>query len=209
MRVVIPAAGKGTRLGLGIPKALVPILGVPLIQWQLEALKDEKDVVVVVGYKGEEVADIVYKYDKKVVWNYTYETTGVSYSVGLGCQDVTNPILVLDGDVLPTTEGLAPFLSFSGEYLAGIREKQNSSDAIYAVLDKNNNVVNFNRKLGDAEWACVCVASPKIFKLSKEYIFDRLNTVSPVPSTYTDFPEIDTLEERDKAEKWLKTKMKR
>ena len=38
MRVVILAAGLGSRLGLGVPKALAPVLGKPILKWQMEAM---------------------------------------------------------------------------------------------------------------------------------------------------------------------------
>jgi 2-C-methyl-D-erythritol 4-phosphate cytidylyltransferase len=48
--LILPAAGSGRRLGRGEPKALVPILGRPMIAWTLEAfaaIPFERVVVVV------------------------------------------------------------------------------------------------------------------------------------------------------------------
>ena len=47
--IIISCAGMGTRLGIGMTKALIDIDGKPLIIRQLEQLKDCSDVRIVVG----------------------------------------------------------------------------------------------------------------------------------------------------------------
>ncbi|MGQ9461602.1 MAG: 2-C-methyl-D-erythritol 4-phosphate cytidylyltransferase [Candidatus Fervidibacter sp.] len=49
--VVVPAAGKGTRLGPSLPKALIPILNKPMIVWTVNALEQTPivDAIVVVA----------------------------------------------------------------------------------------------------------------------------------------------------------------
>ena len=47
--VVISCAGIGSRLGLGLTKALVQINGRSLISWQLELFKDVEDIRIVIG----------------------------------------------------------------------------------------------------------------------------------------------------------------
>jgi len=54
---IICSAGRGSRLGHMIPKACVDVGGKSLIQWQLEALKDIRNVAVVVGYRKNYVID--------------------------------------------------------------------------------------------------------------------------------------------------------
>jgi 2-C-methyl-D-erythritol 4-phosphate cytidylyltransferase len=46
---LIVAAGRGERLGLGRPKALVPLLGRPMLQWSVDALRalDQVEEIVV------------------------------------------------------------------------------------------------------------------------------------------------------------------
>ncbi len=48
---VVPAAGKGTRLGSQIPKALIPILGKPMLSWTIAALEQTPivDAIVIVA----------------------------------------------------------------------------------------------------------------------------------------------------------------
>ena len=60
MRPIVIGAGRGSRLGPNtddIPKALVPVMGRPMLEWILEALGaggfSRKDVVYVCGYRQE------------------------------------------------------------------------------------------------------------------------------------------------------------
>jgi choline kinase len=62
MRAIVIGAGRGSRLGPetdDIPKALVPVMGRPMLEWILEALAvagfARKDVVFVCGYRAEVV----------------------------------------------------------------------------------------------------------------------------------------------------------
>src|ERR1700722_1755081 len=62
MRPIVIGAGRGSRLGPEtdeVPKALVPVMGRPMLEWILEALADggfaRKDVVYICGYRAEVV----------------------------------------------------------------------------------------------------------------------------------------------------------
>ena len=100
--IVISCAGRGTRLGMGIPKALLDIEGKPLIIRHLEQLKECDDIRVVVGYRSQDVIDVVKAYRKDVtfVFNHDYKTTGTGASVALASKYAHEYILSLDGDLL-------------------------------------------------------------------------------------------------------------
>src|ERR1019366_728965 len=62
MRPIVIGAGRGSRLGPEtdeIPKALVPVMGRPMLEWILEALAAagfaRKDVIYICGYRAEVV----------------------------------------------------------------------------------------------------------------------------------------------------------
>lgn len=63
MQAVIVAGGKGTRLqGITcdkVPKPMVPFLGKPVLEWQIEQLRENgvKNVVLLVGYLGEKIEE--------------------------------------------------------------------------------------------------------------------------------------------------------
>lgn len=62
MKAVIMAGGKGTRIAsvnAEVPKPMIPILGKPILEYQLECLRDQgyTDVVLVIGHLGHVVQD--------------------------------------------------------------------------------------------------------------------------------------------------------
>ena len=62
MQAVILAGGLGTRLGpltRKMPKAMVPVAGVPFLEHQLHLLARQsfRDVLLLTGYLGEQIED--------------------------------------------------------------------------------------------------------------------------------------------------------
>ena len=60
MKVVIIAGGKGTRiasLNSEIPKAMIPINGKPVLEYQIELAKryGHTDIFLVIGYLGDKI----------------------------------------------------------------------------------------------------------------------------------------------------------
>ena len=58
MKAIILSAGEGTRmrpLTLTKPKTMLPVAGKPIIQYNIEALRDcgVKDILLIVGYKED------------------------------------------------------------------------------------------------------------------------------------------------------------
>lgn len=77
-QVIILAGGMGTRLSpvtKTIPKVLVPISDRPFVFWQLDLLIDNgiNEIVMCVGYKGEEVERVVGSLYRGAPIKYSYE----------------------------------------------------------------------------------------------------------------------------------------
>ncbi|MDL2302299.1 HAD-IIIA family hydrolase [Lachnospiraceae bacterium OttesenSCG-928-D06] len=76
MKAVIMAGGKGTRLAsvlADVPKPMVPIAGKPLLEYQIENLRDcgVTDVIIVIGHKGQVIKEY-FKDGKKFSINIMY-----------------------------------------------------------------------------------------------------------------------------------------
>lgn len=95
--IIISCAGMGNRLGLCVTKALIEVDDIPLIIRHLEALKNEKDIRIVIGYQAEKVIDVVKSYRKDVlfVFNHNYKNTGTGASVSLAAKYLPLPVTEL------------------------------------------------------------------------------------------------------------------
>lgn len=115
---IIPAAGKGTRIGEfceHYPKVLFPYKDEPIlfhnINWLIASGCDK--IVVVVNYKKEFIKEALTRYALRYTSNYwstsfciitQEELNGTAYSVALALRDLTaiTEVLMVFGDLIPT-----------------------------------------------------------------------------------------------------------
>ena len=106
MKIIILAAGQGTRLGpLGekIPKCLLPLNGSSLLEHSIEILKklNLNDITVITGFMSEKVQEKCNTV--KLVINSDYATSQPPYSARLGIMNnnfLEDDYLILDGDLV-------------------------------------------------------------------------------------------------------------
>lgn len=100
---IILAAGMGSRLKPSThttPKPLTQIGGIPIIERQIEFLKEKgiDDIIVVIGYMHEQFYYLEHKYDIRLIYNNAYEKYNNIYSLYL-CREYFKNTWVLEGDV--------------------------------------------------------------------------------------------------------------
>ena len=122
MRAIILAAGVGSRLQAlsgGKPKCLVEVGGRPLILHQIEALADHGigPVLVVAGYKAEEVRSVVGDRADFIV-NDRYQETNSLYSLWLAREHMEGPFILLNCDLFFSPEILERLLDAPANSLA-------------------------------------------------------------------------------------------
>ena len=89
MRVlVIPAAGRGSRLGGTIPKAMVPVNGRPMLAWLADLYRPMVDALVIVAHSTtrDTISDEVASYGLPFAVTVQPEPTGMLDAVVLGCE---------------------------------------------------------------------------------------------------------------------------
>lgn len=113
---VILAAGKGSRLGEGKPKALTPLAnGETILSRQIRLIRDvspTSSITIVVGYRSDEIRDAVRgKPGLRFVENKEYLQTNTSKSLLAGFLSFKEPVSIiwLNGDVV-FSESLLPAL---------------------------------------------------------------------------------------------------
>ena len=102
MRAIILAAGLGTRLRPmtdNTPKALIKVKDKPLVEYQIEYLKEKgiDEIIVVVGYLCEQFDYLKEKYGVKLVFNEKYAEYNNFYSLYL-VKDYLADSYVIDAD---------------------------------------------------------------------------------------------------------------
>jgi len=155
MRVVIPAAGMGTRLRPytdEYPKALVPISGKPLLWHAMERMAEAgvSEARVVGGYRGGQLRDSLRQCPiappLHFVNNAEFSTTNSIVSLAL-TRDVWNePFCVIDGDVLVGRGLLRRLLGSSGDVLAVDTEKPYASTDMKVEI-RDGRVSDFGKEL--------------------------------------------------------------
>lgn len=190
--VVICCAGIGSRLGLGLTKALVQINDNSLISTQLKLLKDVKDLRVVIGFQAQEIIEEVSKYRNDVIYCYNhryFETkTGASYY--LGARHANNETIVWDGDLLVHPDDVKLILNTQGEFVG--YGDITSDDAICVSTDENGRAVSFSRKRGDYEWTGPACIHRDHMKYCSEHVYNMLEPICPMKGIKVRAYDIDT-----------------
>ena len=126
---VILAAGKGTRMrpfSEHWPKPILPVLGVPLMAYQLQmmATMGIRRVVVVIGHLGHEVVRALgdgRQYGVSIQYVEQEEMLGIAHAVSRLESHVDRPFFLFLGDIFFVTENLGVMVDrFFANQLGGV-----------------------------------------------------------------------------------------
>lgn len=126
MNAIILAAGIGSRLSQltkRLPKSMLKINGVPIIERQIIFLKETgiNEIIVVSGYMAEHFLYLEHMYGVKLVYNQHYAEFNNLYSLYLA-KDFLGNSYILDGDIYLVNNFLKRDLSAS-TYFTGPKSK--------------------------------------------------------------------------------------
>ena len=148
MKAIILAGGRGKRLKPitdYVPKPLVPIKNIPIIEWQIKYLKKfgVSEVIICSGYKTEMIENYLNIKNMGVVIKFSIEksplgTGGAIKKAGKMIKDKS--FFVINGDTITNID------------LKKLSKKPNTIAAIelrtkFGILETNNNkIINFREK---------------------------------------------------------------
>jgi choline kinase len=209
---VINCAGEGRRLGMGKTKALVSVLGEPLIAWHLRMLREVRDIVIVVGHQARDVIDVVstLRRDAVFAFNREYATTGTAASLALGCRGARGDVISLDGDLLVHPSDFEGFLAASGPCL-GVAPPT-TSDAVLTSVTERDGVAaatGFSRTGPGLEWTGLLRISGAVVEAAREqrrtagHVYEMLTPHLPIPVRDVRAREIDTPADYERAVQWI------
>lgn len=205
--VVISCAGMGNRLGLGTTKALIEVEGKPLIIRHLEMLDQENDVRVVVGYQAESVIKTVrqYREDVTFVFNHKYRETGTGASVALASKYANEYILTLDGDLLIHPEDMNKILMCETEFVSGGIPDTDDPWMLQTYEENGKVFVSaFSKNYGNYEWNGVSQIKSAKVQNGQGHVFHLLEPYLPLPFMELRTREIDTINDYERAAKWVR-----
>lgn len=204
---VVNAAGKGSRLGKGMPKCLVQISGLTLLERLLRWLPTETEVVVVVGYQAESVIRELERigYRGGIVINPEYEVTQTMSSLSLGARryqdDGYTHLVSVDGDLVVRDD--KPFPDTDHETWIGVL-KPSTCFPVY-VRTEDGKAIEFCAEKQQLEWSGLC-RFPFSFLGGGKYrghVKDFLKFFLPIPTVQVDVREVDTPRDLEAATAWV------
>lgn len=149
MQAVILAGGIGTRLKPitdYVPKPLIPINNIPIIEWQIKYLKKFgiQDVVICTGYKTDQIQNYLERKDNfgsKIRYSIEKAPLGTGGAIKKAAKMIKDKsFLVLNGDIITTIDVRKLYSKQNSIALVELRTKFGTVD-----LD-GNKVTNFREK---------------------------------------------------------------
>lgn len=199
--VIISCAGIGSRLGLGLTKALVQINGNSLISWQLKLFKKVEDLRIVIGFQAGEIIEEVRKYRDDVIfcYNQRYFETKTGASFYLGARHANDYCLEWDGDLLVHPDDVQKIMSAQGEFIC--YSEKSSDEAVWVQVDESGNVLKFSRDCGDFEWTGPACISKKNLIYSSQNVFNMFEPFLPMKGIKVRAYDIDTYNDFQRVQK--------
>lgn len=206
---VIAAAGLGSRLGLGMPKCMIPINRVPILGRAIGLLSAHVETIVVVaGYREEMVVEYCQQRYRNVVIarNPEFEVTNTAQSLSRGARLVRGKTIFLDGDLILEERSLKQFMdrASSSDILIGVTRSR-TEHAVYAVCEDAGDgsfvMQGFSRDVPAVnEWANIFVGPHDVMDGAQRFVFERLAEFLPGTACYIEVEEVDTAEDLRRAE---------
>lgn len=186
MQALILAAGTGSRLRpytLTVPKCMVPVNNVPMIERAIDALIEAgiKKLGIGLGYKADVLKDFISKtFDEKrldgmkieYIENPVYDKTNNIYSLYLAKdffeQDDT---ILLESDLIYDKKVIKDLVNAKEKNLAVVSHFQNWMDGTVTKLDESDNILDFiGKKNQNPEDVEKYYKTVNIYKFSKDFI---------------------------------------
>lgn len=153
MRAIILAAGMGTRLRPltdKLPKGLVPVNGMPMVEKQVIFLKEAgiDEIIIVTGYINEKFDYLGEKYGVKLIYNEKYDIYNNIYTMYL-VREYLKDAYVLEGDIFMNNNVIDKNISRS-TYFGG-RERSAFAKEWMFETNEAGRILNMEMEPGENE----------------------------------------------------------
>ena len=226
MKVIILAAGKGTRLGKALPKTLTPLIdGKSILSHQIDGLSQYvkiRDIFIVVGYKKDVIME-AYQ-NLSYIENDNYNETNTSQSLLIALNQLSDEdILWLNGDIVFDHRVIGRLLKYRESCLAVNTAKVGNEEIKYRTNEMGY-VIEISKEIENPEGESVGIhnipakAVPILikhlsncedqdyFEKGLEFAIQDGLEVSPIDISDLNCIEIDFPEDLDSVNKMLDKK---
>jgi len=198
MKAIILAAGRGKRLypyTKYIPKCLLDIGGVTILEHQINSIRDcgINEVVIVIGFGFDKVENFLRNYDGlglkiKTLYNPFYQTTNSLISLWIARGEMDRDIVVMNGDDVFEIDVLDSALNMMEEKICLPAKKRSDYEAedMKIVISKND-IIEIGKSLKrtpTAESVGVRVFRDTGVELLKRSIEDEMRSTNPEKKWY-------------------------
>lgn len=185
MKIVIMAGGKGTRIAqvnATVPKPMIPIEGKPILEYQIETLKNQgyTDIILIVGHMGNVIQEYFgdgAEFGVQISYIIEEQPLGTAGALYFLKDEIKDDFLLLNGDIIFDVN-IQKFLEYHCKQgtVATILTHPNSHpyDSGIIIADEKKRVINWLHKEDKRLWyknrvnAGLHMLSPRIFDLFTE-----------------------------------------
>lgn len=225
MKVVILAAGKGTRMGeltQCTPKPMLKVLGKNLIEHKLDVLPPNSisEIVLVVGYLQEVIREYFGNVYKGIPITYVEDTLEGTGKAVWNAQHVLNEnFLVMMGDDIYHEEDVKKIIQTQGTILLDLVKEPTKSGKVIIENGKITDIIEgATLEIGEPINAAMYHLTPRIFDFDLVQVQDKVefglpqtiiayaNTYPLIPVYATRWIQVTAPEDIEKAEGILREK---
>ena len=151
MKGVLLTAGEGTRmrpLTLTRPKTMLQVGGKPILQYNLEALRDAgiKDIIMVVGYKKEAIEDYFgngSSFGVNIDYIIQEKRLGTAHAINSVHEMIDDEFIVLNGDIIVDPELIVDLIAkYKSEEASSILMLTEVEDpSSFGVVEIENGII--------------------------------------------------------------------
>ena len=185
MKIVRMAGGKGTRIAqvnATVPKPMIPIEGKPILEYQIETLKNQgyTDIILIVGHMGNVIQEYFgdgAEFGVQISYIIEEQPLGTAGALYFLKDEIKDDFLLLNGDIIFDVN-IQKFLEYHCKQgtVATILTHPNSHpyDSGIIIADEKKRVINWLHKEDERLWyknrvnAGLHMLSPRIFDLFTE-----------------------------------------
>ena len=180
MQLVIIAGGKGTRLGdISLPKPMVNVGGKPLLEHQIELARRYglKDILILVGYKSEQIIDYFgngSKWEVNITYSVEEKPLGTAGALKSVEHRINGRFMVFYGDTMMDIN-LLKLVEYDGSFpsigtlLCHPNDHPHDSD-IVEINEDSNEVVCFHSKPHNENLYKPNLVNAALYILSKDIL---------------------------------------